>query len=69
MNDHIRREVRLIRYLMSRADDKGLTHGEKHHIIQACLMILRQVEYELGGEVDIVERNKLEIDEVGDIPF
>lgn len=40
--------IKLARYLMSRADKRGMTHGEKHHIIEVCLSELCDALFQLG---------------------
>lgn len=50
--------IRLARYLMSKADQRGYTHGEKHHIIEVSLGELCQALVQLGDtSSDVVMQN------------
>lgn len=61
------------RHLLSLADERGVTHGEKHHIIEVIGMELVKALFELGStENGILFRNVPDASdepEVSDIPF
>jgi len=65
------RHLRLIRYLLSSADNRGLTHGEKHYLIQTALAEVAKVGDILGdGRFNILGQNATtEIKDAGDIPL
>lgn len=63
--------LQIARYLLSNADTKGMTHGEKHHLIECALM-------ELGMCLELAEdetysvlahHNVPEATAIDDIPF
>lgn len=67
--DQIAIKVKIIRYILAMADDRVLLHGEKHHIIQVCLMLLHNLESELGGSSSLLERHDEPILSADEIPF
>ncbi len=65
------RLLQIARHLLSKADTRGMTHGEKHHLIEVALM-------EIGAALDLAEdesyssiaqHNVPEVRAVDDIPF
>jgi len=69
MADKAKGDIYLARYLLTMADKRGLTHGEKHYIIQTAIKLLVQAGDELG---DTQQRLTLgEVSGIGssDIPF
>lgn len=57
--DNAQAHIRLARYLMSKADQRGMTHGEKHHLIQVSLHELSQALFLLGDtSYSVVSRNE-----------
>lgn len=63
----------VVRHLLSMADERGTTHGEKHHILQVIGMELVKALYALDcTENGILFRNVPDASdepEVSDIPF
>jgi len=63
-------EMHLARFLISEADNRGLTHGEKHFMMQTALYFLHKAETRVsGGQVSVIERHQVETLPVEDIPF
>jgi hypothetical protein len=61
-------KVKMTRWLLTKADSRGLTHGEKHYLIQTALFILADVQSIVGiNGTDF--RNEVESLDAGDIPF
>lgn len=50
-------KMRVLRYLLALADERGITHGEKHHLIQVIGMISVEILSDLGAEHTYLERN------------
>lgn len=70
INDALR-HLKLVHYLLSRADERGMTHGEKHHLLQVAGMEMREAEHILGDDSSPLARN-LDTDitpVASDIPF
>jgi len=61
--------IRLSRYLLTLADSKGLTHGEKHYLIQTSLHLIHQAEISLSNGAAPLEHHQLDEPDVSDIPF
>lgn len=70
VND-VRAKVKMARWLLTKADSRGLTHGQKHYLIQTALYILADVQSIIGATGgDLAnEVTVLAPDDVGDIPF
>ena len=71
MNDNDVHQVtlllKLVIWLVTKADNKGLTHGEKHHFHMVIINIVDQCLSELGDHTMPFERS---VDDVpNDIPF
>lgn len=61
-------KVKMTRWLLTKADSRGLTHGEKHYLIQTALFILADIQSIVGmSGADF--RNEVDSLEAGDIPF
>lgn len=65
------RGLQIARHLISKADTRGMTHGEKHHLLEVALM-------EIGTCLDLAEdegysilgrHNVPELTAVDDIPM
>lgn len=71
--EHAAAMVKLARYLISEADDRGLTHGEKHYLMQAALYLLHKAQTQLNPDgsssIDRHEVKTLSPEDVSDIPF
>lgn len=61
-------KLRVARYLLALADDKGRTHGEKHHLHEVIGMITVEILSDLGYEMPIITRN-IDKTDISDIPF
>lgn len=65
--------VKLVRYILTQADSRGLTHGEKHYLMQTALFLLHDVQGKLDlGGLSVLERHEvpdLRLEDVKDIPF
>jgi len=59
--------VKMARFLMARADQRGLTHGEKHYLIQTALSLLTEAHTLMTGEQALLYGEN-DIDEAH-IPF
>jgi len=63
-------QIKLARFLLTRADNRGFTHGEKHYIIQTALWLLMDATYKLDGLNSSFDmRNEVEEISSSDIPF
>jgi imidazoleglycerol phosphate dehydratase HisB len=66
------RHARLIRYLLAKADSRGLTHGEKHHLIVVAIMTLDALRLILGdrpGMERFDDSSVPDAPQLSDIPF
>lgn len=62
--------LKLSRYLITRADEKGMTHGEKHFFLQTCLQLLHEAQDKLGDDSSwIFDRHEVKNLDPSDIPF
>jgi len=67
--------LRLIRYLLSRADDGAFTHDEKHHLLEVALMEVHKAQEESRDEnFSITARDferdpDIDTEDLSDIPF
>lgn len=62
--------IKLARYLITEADSKGLTHGEKHYLQQTALYLLHKAQCEVDqGSVSTLDRHEVKDLEASDIPF
>jgi len=65
------RRLQIARHLLSTADTRGMTHGEKHHLIEVALMEIGAC-LELAqdeGYSSLAHHNTPEVTAVDDIPF
>lgn len=53
-------KVKLVRFLLSKSDNRGLSHGEKHYFIQTALMLLHEVQRDIDDNHNIMERHQIE---------
>lgn len=60
--------LRVLRYLLAMADERGRTHGEKHHLHEVIGMVTVQMMSEMGVPLGI-ERNIDPTTDISDIPF
>jgi len=56
------------KYMLGLADDKGRTHGEKHHLHEVIGMLLTTAIERLGGTQATFTRN-IDPNAPSDIPF
>ncbi len=66
------RHARLVRYLLAKADERGLTHGEKHHILVVAIMTLDALRDILGdrpGAERFDDSTVPEVPSPDDLPF
>jgi len=74
-NKRFKARLALVRYLISKSDQRNLTHGEKHHLHQVALSEIVQIEAELSGLSISMETQNSNIDpilvaqDISDIPF
>lgn len=72
-NNYLAGKIKFARYLITRADEKGFSHGEKHYLLQSALILLHEAQHEMDSDsVSILDRHQVEIieeDEVNHIPF
>jgi len=61
--------LKLSRYLLSEADSKALTHGEKHYLIQTALYLIHKATALLDGNNMGIERHEIDSLNASDIPF
>lgn len=66
--------IRLSRFLLTKADSRGLTHGEKHYLIQTTLALLLDAQSKLhtpSGRGDYLNQvdSLNSVDIPSDIPF
>ena len=62
-------QVKLARYLISEADNRGLTHGEKHYLMQTALFLLHKAQDTLQGHRSTLEQHQVTELSESDIPF
>lgn len=67
--EHARQLVNVARFLLTIADKRGLTHGEKHYLIQSALHVLRLSASELNDNQSSTFGNEISTPDVSDIPF
>lgn len=67
----VEQHIRIARYLLGIADQKGLTHGEKHHLHEVIGMELLAALRILDVRSSVLESNVPHGDilDVSDIPF
>ena len=46
--DCLKARLKMIKYLLSKADKRGVTHGEKHHFIQVAAFMIDECLYDTG---------------------
>lgn len=62
--------LQMVRFLLQRADQKGLTHGEKHYLIQTALFLQAEALDALGDMGAVLHRNDTaNLLDLSDIPF
>jgi hypothetical protein len=62
--------LRLIRYLLSKADVRGYTHGEKHHLLQVALGEVMNALGEMGSfESNYMQNADVTPPKIDDITF
>lgn len=63
--------MRLAKYLISVADDRGKTHGEKHHLHEVSGMMLKQALLILDYQQSPIDMNLDAniVPEIPDVPF
>lgn len=63
--------LQIARYLLSNADTRGMTHGEKHHLIECALMEIGMcLELAQDDTYNALARHNVpEVTAVDDIPF
>lgn len=66
--DQLVARLKIIRYLLSTADQRGFTHGEKHHLIEVALGEIAIALHDLKGE-STMQNSNTNINDIGDIPF
>lgn len=59
--------IQMARFLLTEADSRGLTHGEKHYLIQTALHLLNKAQKESGYRYDL--RNEVTELKLDEIPF
>ena len=60
--------LRICQWLLAKADDRGKTHGEKHHFHEVLGATLREAIEVLEPGATSMERN-ISTEDVSDIPF
>lgn len=62
--------IKLCRFLVTRADSKGMTHGEKHYLLQTVLQLLHSAQDKVQPDkASVVELHQVPDLNVSDIPF
>lgn len=62
-------KIYLARFLLTLADRRGMTHGEKHYVIQTVLMLLANAGSDLGDSQGRTAFNEVTNIEPSDIAF
>lgn len=62
------RLIKICKFLTARADQKGMTHGEKHFLHETIGMLLLEALDCLGEQESVMERN-LSREAPSEIPF
>jgi hypothetical protein len=65
--EDIARKLNIVRLMLDTADERSLTHGEKHHFNHVAKHFLDQVRTAVSD--DIRRQNDEYTDEPNDIPF
>jgi len=60
--DRIKAHMQIVRYLMISADNRGLTHGEKHHFIHVALSEIAFCLREMGDNYALMVRSDTQAD-------
>jgi len=65
------RHMTMVRYMIENADNKSLTHGEKHHLMQVALMEIKHAFEALHSEHGngLIRTDTVHVPEPDDIPF
>lgn len=62
--------LKLARFLISEADNRGLTHGEKHYLMQTALFLMHQAQTMIDSEsISVLERHEVKDLDPSEIPF
>jgi len=62
-------QIKLARYLITKGDTRGMTHGEKHYFLQTSLALLSDAQFKLGDHnYNTFGRNEVQTLEPSDIP-
>jgi hypothetical protein len=69
----LRARLQLIRYLVSSTDQRGLTHGEKHYLLQTVLAEVVKAQRDLDDGANLLVDTNSDVDPrhlaMDDIPF
>jgi hypothetical protein len=66
-NQELKNILSVVAFLIQKADRRGLTHGEKHHLMQVAMMVLMEAQNGIGDT--IYRYGEMETPDVSDIPF
>lgn len=62
--------LRVARYLLVMADKRGMTHGEKHHVIFVAISLVSEAQFILKDEAhSVLTHNDYQELKLSDIPF
>jgi len=69
--DRAKAHLQIARYLMSKADERGTTHGEKHHVLFVALTEIGCALFLLGDDALATSARATHTDpqEITEIPF
>jgi hypothetical protein len=67
--DRLAVKLKVVHLLLDKADERGLTHGEKHHFIHVARHLLGEIYAEIAGQQSPFDIELTEKDEPNDIPF
>jgi hypothetical protein len=71
MIERAKGHLAIARYLLSKADERGKTHGEKHHFMFVCLAEIACAQYDISDNkgVSLDHYENTDPQDVGEIPF
>lgn len=62
-------QLKIVHQLLTIADERGLTHGEKHHFNEVARHMLRSIHTEMVGQNVFSYIHEVTPDEANDLPF
>ena len=68
--DRLAAKLKIVHLLLGKADERGLTHGEKHHFIHVARHLLGEIYADVKPQsVYVIDEAPFDPDEADPIPF